>query len=185
MLKHLHPRCEVHISDLAPAAVAAANRWELAFETRLDGRWAFLAHRSPFADAQFDRIFMFQAFHHVGIGNRTGAVLDELARILRPDGVISLLSEPSAPEWLYERQHRHINAVRKASGADVDEDVIVVERLRRAARERGLRLEHSIDASWHYREMSLLGILRNAMVARAPILERILPCGVNIRLLRV
>lgn len=182
MVKSLHPGCEVHASDLSPAAIAGAARWERAFETRLDGRWAFLANATPFADAQFDRVFMFQAFHHVGIGDRMTAVLDELKRILRPGGLIAFLSEPSAPGWLYARQHRHINAIRRAQGADVDEDVVVVARVRRAAERRGLRFEHSHDVSWHYREMSLPGILRNAALARLPFLERLVPCGVHIRL---
>lgn len=148
-------------------------------ETRLDGRWAFGAHRTPFEDSQFDRVFFFQSFHHVGIGGRTEAVLEELLRILKPGGTVVLLSEPSSPQWYYSRQRRHINAVRRHSGTDVEEDVIVVSQLREFAHRYHLGFEVRYDSDWNHREMRFPGVVRNALLGGLPWLGDWIPCGAH------
>jgi hypothetical protein len=52
-------------------------------------------------------------------------------RVLRPGGRLVLLSEPTAPAWLRDWSHRKLNRLRKGTGADVDEDCLVLSQLRR------------------------------------------------------
>ena len=57
----------------------------------------------------------------------------EIARILKPGGKLVLLYEPSSPAPLYARARRRVNRNREHDG--VDEDVLVVSKLRKIADE--------------------------------------------------
>lgn len=180
MLKRVAPECEVHASELSPEALLGAEKWERVFETRLDGYWACQADHTPFADGQFDRVFAFAAFHHFAIGGRGRAALAEALRLLKPGGRLVLLHEPCAPAWLYRWSNRRMNRLRKSSGVDVDEDVLVPGELSRWASELGARMTIEFDTSWSWREMRLPGVLRNALVRIAPPVGWWIPMGAHV-----
>lgn len=185
MLQKRVPDAEVHASDVSPDALRIAARWEAVFETRLAGRWAFPACDAPFADAQFDRIFLFAALHHMGKGNDFTATLSTVRRLLRPGGQAHALNEPASPPWLYARANRRFNQVRKeVQGADVDEDVLVLSRLHAQAAAAGLSMEVSRQFTPIYREPSLYGAVRSAVVRALPVLTRLLSGGVHLTFTR-
>jgi SAM-dependent methyltransferase len=184
MLKHDHPGCEVHASDVSPEALLGAQKWEQLLGARLDGLWACQADHTPFADAQFDCIFTFAAFHHFAIGNRDRAALAECFRLLRPHGRLVLLAEPTAPAWLHGWAKRKLDAIRSRSGFDIEEDVLVPGRLARAASGLGARMRVDFDTSWSWREIRLPGVIRSAIVRRVPALGWIVPIGAHITFTR-
>lgn len=77
--------------DISPAAIALAEGLKAHRGLRPGAVANFAAydgHRLPFADASFDRVVCFDAFHHV---RDQAATLAELARVLRPGGRIAML----------------------------------------------------------------------------------------------
>jgi 2-polyprenyl-6-hydroxyphenyl methylase/3-demethylubiquinone-9 3-methyltransferase len=76
------------------------------------------ARRLPFASAAFDGVFAVEVFEHVAAGGIVG-VLDEVARVLRPGGVVAIVDKNAAAcnaqrpwlpglaiKWLDERRGR-------------------------------------------------------------------------------
>ena len=172
MLQLRVPGAEVHAADVSPDAVRSALRWETALETQLAGRWAFPVCDAPFADAQFDRIFLFAALHHFGTANDFTAPLAEMRRLLKPDGRIMAFNEPVSPPYLYARAFRRFNETRKhEQGADVDEDVLVLERLRRQAATAGLDVAIEYEPVLIFKERSWVGAVRSMIVRALPFLN--------------
>ncbi len=163
------PGAEVHASDVSPDALRVAPRWEAAFQTRLAGRWSFPVRDAPFADAQFDRIFLFAALHHMGEANDFTVSLAEMRRLVKPQGRIVAFNEPASPPYLYRRAFRRFNETRKhAQGADVDEDVLVLGRLREQARAAGLAMSFEREPTLIFKEHSWVGAVRSMIVRTFP-----------------
>ena len=139
MMKVDCPGAYVIVSDLVPECVRYASYYERALASTVDEKWAFSVRDIPFTDAQFDRIFAFAAFHHFGDHGDYSHTLGEIARVLKPGGKIVLLYEPSSPGFLYEMARRRVN--RKREHECVDEDVLLVSRLRQIAAPLGLSLQ--------------------------------------------
>jgi ubiquinone/menaquinone biosynthesis C-methylase UbiE len=181
MLQARVPGAEIHAADVAPDAIRCSSRWEAAFETRLAGRWAFPVGDAPFADAQFDRIFLFAALHHFGAANDFAAPLAELRRLLKPGGRIVAFNEPVSPPYLYARAFRRFNEERKnAQGADVDEDVLVMERLRRQAAAAGLDVAVEYEPVLIFKEHSWVGAVRSMIVRTFPFLNSRVSSGAHL-----
>ena len=184
MLKRMHPGVEVHASEISPDALLSAGKWERLFESRLDGYWACQADHTPFEDEQFDLVFTFAAFHHFVIDGRGRASLGEALRVTKRGGRVVLLGEPTAPGWLRAWSMRKLNRVRKGSGADVDEDCLVLSQLARWARELGATMQVRFDTQWSWREIALAGVLRSAAVRALPALGWGVPVGAHVSFVR-
>ncbi len=77
--------CEAHGIDLSPVAVENATR--LAHDAGVGDRTHYAvmdAEQLQFPDSQFDVIHIYGALHHLDLK----AALPELARVLKPDGII-------------------------------------------------------------------------------------------------
>jgi SAM-dependent methyltransferase len=86
-------------ADLAPDAIAhARSRYE--GQSNLEFREADCT-RLPFADASFDVVVSFETIEHIA---GQGAFLDEVRRVLRPDGC-AVLSCPNKAEYTDARDH--------------------------------------------------------------------------------
>jgi SAM-dependent methyltransferase len=86
-------------ADIAPAAIAHARACYAA-QPNLDFREADCA-ALPFADASFDVVVSFETLEHIAAQE---AFLDEVRRVLRPDGFV-VLSCPNRVEYSDQRDH--------------------------------------------------------------------------------
>jgi SAM-dependent methyltransferase len=170
IVKRYYPDATVIASDIAPAAVASAHRWQRIFRVHLGGVAAHTSSDLPYRDSSIDLIFAFASAHHFGRHRRT---LLEIARVLRPGATAVYLHEPACRAWIHRIAHRRVNRKRPA----VPEDVIMYRRLADLATGAGLRTEFVF-------EPSLLG--RGAketvyyLALRAmPFLSRVLPTSVD------
>jgi SAM-dependent methyltransferase len=134
MVKRQLPGARVVATDLAPAAVASAYKWERLLGSKLDQIEVCKSYATPFQDNSFDLVFAFAAAHH--FGNHEGT-LKELRRLLRPGGSALYFHEPSSPRLLYPFAHRRVNAGTKA--CDYHEDVLIPAEMIEFARRCDLR----------------------------------------------
>jgi SAM-dependent methyltransferase len=177
LLKRHHPNAQIHAADVSAEAIASRGKWEALFESRLDGAWACSVHRMPFADAQFDRVFTFAAFHHFVIGDRGPLAIAESLRVLRPGGRLAMLFEPLSPAWAYERSRKKMNRIRSGHGADVDEDVLVPAWLERWSALHGASTRVEFDTDLSFRILTPAGALRTIAVRMLPALGYWVPIG--------
>ena len=158
-------------SDLSPDAVASVSIWEDVFRVRLDQVLACPSYEVPLEDGSVDLIFTFQAAHHFGAHRRT---LAECRRLLRPEGALLYLHEPSAPGWIYSRAVARVNRKRAGYGHDVVEDVLVPSELLRLASEIGLSGSVAFTPTLANRRP--VEFLYYLALGRLKPLQRVLPC---------
>jgi SAM-dependent methyltransferase len=86
-------------ADISPTTIAHA-RTQYADQANLDFREADCA-ALPFADASFDVVVSFETLEHI---EAQEAFLDEIRRVLRPNGVVAI-SCPNKAEYSDKRDH--------------------------------------------------------------------------------
>jgi SAM-dependent methyltransferase len=170
------PGAYVVASDLVPGCVRHAREFENAPGMSPDEKWAFSVRDIPFADAQFDRVFTFAASHHFGDHGDYLQAMGEIARILKPGGKLVLLYEPTSPRLFYRSAYGRVN--RKRSQDGVDEDVLVLRRLRRTAEGIGLTLKACPFPIFRYRE-SVASTMYYYLLAKLGI-AKMMVCTANI-----
>ncbi len=173
ILKKKFESCYIVASDLVPDTVKHTRHYERVLDASVDEKWAFNCRDIPFASSQFDRVFTFAAFHHFGEYADYTKALTEMIRILKPGGKIVLLYEPSSPKMLYPFAFKRVNKKREVDG--VDEDVLVVDDLRKVVRDLGCsfyadpspfyRFRDGIAATNYYFLLSKLGRLKKMFVS--------------------
>lgn len=171
LLKSFFPDKEIVATDLAPASVESNAMWLGFFDTRLDDTIACRSYDTPFDGASFDLIFCFEAAHHFGRHRRT---LEEIRRLLAPDGRALYLHEPGCPRALYRAARWR--ALRKRT--DVLEDVIVPRELVRISDELGLRA--TVDWDPIVLDRKPVETAYYTLLGRVPILQQVLPCTFNL-----
>lgn len=176
LVKKKFPGACVRATDISSYALASVPKWEHIFDTKLDGVEACLSYQIPTRDESYDLVFCFAAAHHFAAHRRT---LQEVRRILRPDGVALYLYEPSCHAGLYRAAVSRVERKRP----DVKEDVLIYSKIRALADEVGLRGEVSFYPSVRYRSPGAL--LYYSVLSRVSMLQRVLPCTVNYRFTRV
>jgi SAM-dependent methyltransferase len=176
IVKKQYPSARVSATDISGYALASLPKWERIFETRLEGAHACLSHRIAVRDESYDLVFCFAAAHHFGAHRRT---LQELRRVLRPDGVALYLYEPSCRPAL----HRSALARVEKKRPEVQEDVLIYSKIQELAGQAGLRAEVSFYPSIKYRSPGAL--LYYSVLSRVSALQRLLPCTANYRLTRL
>ena len=150
MVKDDCPTAHVVVSDVVVDCVKHCRRYERFLGRCVDEKWAFSVRDIPFADAQFDRIFTFAAFHHFGDHGDYEQSMAEIGRVLKPGGKLVLLYEPTSPAFLYPFAHRRVN--RKRAHEGVDEDVLVDDSLKRVAAALGMTMTRISFPFYHYRD---------------------------------
>lgn len=170
------PAAYVVASDMVPGCMAHCRDYEQLLGRRVDEKWAFSVRDIPFADAQFDRVFAFAAFHHFGDRGDFSQTLAELLRVLKPGGRLVLLYEPTTPSCLYRLAYRRVNRKRAAEG--VDEDVLLAGHLAPLARQYGVTLRWLPFASYQYRDSLVTSAYYFALTRLG--LASVLTCTANI-----
>jgi SAM-dependent methyltransferase len=173
ILKNQYPNCYVVASDLVPDTIKHSTKYEKLLKTRLDEKWAFNCRALPFEEESFDRIFTFASFHHFGDYGDYSKSLEQMIRILKPQGKIFLLYEPSSPKYLYKLAFKRANKRRDIDG--VDEDVLVPSKIENIVRELGCEFRAELFPFYLYREnitsaayyyaLSKLGIFQKSLVS--------------------
>lgn len=179
LVKKNYPECYVVASDLSPDAVWFVEKYESILQTTIDEKWSFNCRQIPFADEQFDRIFTFAAFHHFGKDGDFHAPIQEMVRVLKPTGKIILLYEPSTPKWVYRWAFKRVNRKRAAFSHVIDEDVLVLSKLRRTCEQLDCRFEAQYFTGHEERE-GIVEINYYFLLSRIKLLSRLFPCTVNI-----
>jgi SAM-dependent methyltransferase len=175
MVKVMHPHTRVTLTDLSPDAVASVNKWERVFDTKIEATAAALSDEIPVEDCSQDLVFAYAAAHHFVRHRRT---LRELHRVLRPGGRVLYLHEPASPEYIYDAAYKRVNRKRP----DIPEDVLRIGELGRLARELGF--DYKVD---HYPNPAHRGPVETVyyeILSRVPLLQRLLPCTANFRMIK-
>ena len=172
--------CEkmVTATDVSEDAVASAGRWEHVFEVKLDHVVVCPSFAIPVEDESFDLVFAFQAAHHFGAHRRT---LAECNRILRAGGSLLYLHEPTASPRLYRLAVARANRKRAGfhrddvePGHELVEDVIVIPKLERIARDLGYETQVRFAPTLTNR--GPIETIYYLMLSRLPFAQRHLPC---------
>lgn len=179
LIKRSFPGCYVVASDLSPDAVRSIDSYETVLQTSVDEKWAFNCRQIPFAGEQFDLIFTFAAFHNFGERGDFGAAVREMVRVLRPAGRIVLLYEPSSPEWVYRWAFERVNRKRASFSHAIDEDILVLPKIRRIAERLNCRFEEQFFTSFEERP-GIVETLYYYTLTRLKPVRRFLPCTVNV-----
>lgn len=173
LLKSKYPNSYVVASDLVPAALYFCTNYEKLLNSYVDEKWAFNCRDIPFEDNRFDRIFTIAAFHHFGENNDYSKVIKEMVRILKPQGKIVLLYEPSSPNYLYDLAYKRVNKRNALDG--VDEDVLILSKIQASVKEVNCKIRvdffpefahrDSFGSTLYYYFLSKLGILSKLLVS--------------------
>jgi len=178
ILKNKYPNSYVVASDLVPVALNFCTNYEKLLNTYIDEKWSFNCRDIPFEDNQFDRIFTVAAFHHFGENNDYSKTIQEMVRILKPQGKIILLYEPSSPKYLYNIAYKRVNKRRDLDG--VDEDVLILSKIKDSVKIINCKFRADLFPEFSYREgfnstiyyyfLSKLGILSKLLVSTVNII---------------
>jgi SAM-dependent methyltransferase len=175
IVKRQYPNARITVTDISGYALASLPKWEHVFSTRLDGAEACRAYEIPVRDESLDLVFCFAAAHHFAAHRRT---IRELRRVLRPQGVVLYLYEPSCSPALYRMALSRV--IRKRP--EVPEDILIYPKIEALAKESGLNVQISFYPSLKYRSPGVT--LYYSVLARLPLLQRVLPCTANYRFTR-
>jgi ubiquinone/menaquinone biosynthesis C-methylase UbiE len=173
LLKREFPNTYVVGSDLIFSNLEFTAKFEKALPANLDEKWAFNCKEIPFEAEQFDRIFVFAAFHHFGEQNDFSQTLAEMVRVLKPKGKIVLLYEPSSPEYLYQAAYKRVNIDPYA-----DEDVLVLSKIEQTV--NSLKCKLSFEFYPYYEDRSLMSTIYYFTLTKISLLQKFLPCTVNV-----
>lgn len=171
LLKSQYPHTTVIASDISSYAIKSIQKWEYQFNTKIDDFYVCKSYEIPHDRASVDVVFCFAAAHHFLAHRRT---LQEINRILKPGGKACYFYEPSSPRHLYKLAYWRVNRKRPA----VPEDVLLVYKLKRIAKQFGMRLDVE-----YYPSVSKRGFYESIyyyLLSKIRILNHLLPCTVNL-----
>jgi ubiquinone/menaquinone biosynthesis C-methylase UbiE len=173
LLKREFPNAYVVGSDLIFSNLEFTAKFEKVLPTSLDEKWAFNCKEIPFESEQFDRIFVFAAFHHFGEQNDFTQTLAEMVRVLKSKGKIVLLYEPSSPAYLYQAAYKRVNIDPYA-----DEDLLVLSKIEQIT--NSLKCKFSCEFYPSYEDRSLMSTIYYFTLNKISLLQKLLPCTVNV-----
>ncbi|MEM7757805.1 MAG: class I SAM-dependent methyltransferase [Cyanobacteria bacterium P01_A01_bin.40] len=172
IVKKLFPEAKVVGTDIAEAAIDSHKLWEPVINCKLDDVCSCTSYDIPFPDASFDLVFCFESAHHFGKHKRT---LEEIKRILKPNGYALYLCEPGCRNYIYPLAHKRVNNKR----GQVAEDVLVYRNIVSLAESAGLESQVIFAPSLIDRgpKETLYYYVMNVF----PLLQQFLPCTVDFK----
>ncbi|GAX44573.1 hypothetical protein NIES4075_55920 [Tolypothrix sp. NIES-4075] len=173
LIKREYPNSYVVGSDLILSNLQYTEKFEKILNTHLDEKWVFHCCELPFEAEQFDRIFAFEAFHHFGEKNDFSKTLNEMIRVLKPQGKIILLHEPTSPKYLYNWAYKRVN-----SNPYAEEDVLVLSKIKQHVTSQ--KCNFSVEFYPDYEHRGFTESIYYYTLSKLGILQKLLPCSVNI-----
>lgn len=172
VVKKLFPNSSVVGSDIAEAAINSHKLWEPVINSEIDDACACTSYEVPFPDESFDLVFCFESAHHFGKHRKT---LEEIKRILKPNGVALYLNEPGCRSYIYPLAHKRVN--QRPDG--VAEDVLVYKNITSIAQSIGLDSE--VIFSPILTDRGPKETLYYYALSMFPMLQNFLPCTIDLK----
>lgn len=177
LLKNKYPDCYLVASDLVPDNLQHIFRYEKLLNTNIDEKWAFNCRDIPFKEKTFDRIFTFAAFHHFGEYGNYSKSLEQMIKILKPEGKILLLYEPSSPQYLYKLALKRVSKRKEID--NVDEDILVLANIEKIVKKLGCEFKAELFPFYKHRK-SIVSTNYYYLLSKLGNFKRFFICTVNI-----
>lgn len=163
------PNAHFTVTDISEHAIASLPYWEKLFDISIDKSFASKSYSIDVPDGSFDFIFCYSAAHHFVQHQET---IIELSRLLKKNGHIIYLYEPTTSRFWYPLYYWYVNKVPHVT----PEDVLVPRDIVHYAEVAGLEVEVVHDA-----HQTILRSVRIALYFRLlkwlPFLQRFLPAS--------
>ena len=138
-MKKFHlPQSHFTVTDISPYALESLKYWEQVFQVKIDQSFAAKSYEIGEAKNQYDLIFCYSAAHHFVKYKET---LIELKRLLKKDGHIIFLYEPTSSKLFYALYLRYVNIMPHST----PEDVIVPKQIEQICDEIDLNYNNNYD----------------------------------------
>lgn len=165
--KYYLPEAHFTVTDISPYAIQSIAYWEEFFRVRIDRAYAAKSYEIDAEDGQFGLVFCYAAAHHFVLLEET---LTELKRVLRDDGHILFLYEPTCSALFYPLHYYYVNKMPHST----PEDVIVPSRMSAISQRAGLKYRNIYDAHQTLIRSIPLGLYFR-MLGKLPFLQKALP----------
>ena len=133
------PNAHFTVTDISPYALESLHYWEQVFQISIDEYFEAKSYQISAPDQSFDLIFCYRSAHHFVLYEET---LADLKRLLKKDGVILFLYEPTCSRLLYPIHKFYVNKIPHSS----PEDVIVPSNIKQIANKLRLNYFNYYDA---------------------------------------
>lgn len=110
------PDAHFTVTDISPYAIESISNWERLFEVKIDRCYSAKSYQLDENDSSFDLIFCYAAAHHFVVYEET---LRELKRVLKDDGHILFLYEPTSSRFFYPLHYFYVNKIAHHTPEDV------------------------------------------------------------------
>jgi ubiquinone/menaquinone biosynthesis C-methylase UbiE len=156
------------VTDISPHAIKSIVNWEKLFKVKIDKYYSAKSYKLSENDNQFDLIFCYAAAHHFVLYEET---LIELKRVLKDDGHIIFLYEPTSSKLFYPLHYYYVD---KVAHHTTPEDVLIPSKIKSICSKIKIQYINQYDPNQI--------IIRNmpikiyfSLLKRAPFLQRFLP----------
>ncbi len=156
------------VTDISPHAISSITHWEKLFDVKIDKSYASKSYKINEKDGQFDLVFCYAAAHHFVLYEQT---LAELKRVLRKDGHIIFLYEPTSSKLFYPLYYYYVNNIAPHS---TPEDVLVPSKIKTICSKLHMDYINHYDANQVVLRSIGIG-LYFTLLRKIPFLQRILP----------
>ena len=165
--KYYLPEAQFTVTDISPYAIKSLAHWEDFFKVKIERSYPTKSYEINEKDGQFDLIFCYAAAHHFVLLKET---LIELKRILKDNGHILFLYEPTASNLFYPMYYYYVNKMPHST----PEDVIVPSRIRSICSGIDLKYRNIYDPNQSILRSIPIGIYFK-LLGKMPFLQKVLP----------
>ena len=126
------------VTDISPYALESLVHWEKIFDINIDHSYPAKSYKIDAPDDHFDLIFSFASVHHFVKQEES---IIELKRILKSDGLILFLYEPTSPKLWYPLVYKLVNNRHYST----PEDVLIPNEIKKICQNHSLKCHIDFD----------------------------------------
>lgn len=168
--KKIFPNAYVITTDISPYSIKSLVKWEHIWNVKIDYSYACKSYETKENSSSVDLIFCFASAHHFVAHNQT---LQEISRILKPNGIAYYLYEPASNKFFYNIAKMRVEKKR----SNIPEDILLTNQIIEFAQKNNLNIK--IDYYPTYLMRSPFETLYFYVLSRVPFLQKILPSTIN------